>query len=715
MLNQLYRVGLTYLRRPLFWVATSILLAVVVYGVSTSKHQKMQQSYPRFKASGLRIQSYEEFQNLQAEGRLQEIRTLDFMSLLGDKMRHLARWDEAMQGRAVHIDEINAQELIEECAPATEIIELIFAGLLPDLDLSWLSQFQKLRYFEILSLSGNKPWITQLEKLPELERLSITSCQSLEGLSRLAKLKNLRTLKLGNIQRFSDVDLLEIAELPELRTLILSPHQVSVSPKTHAPENSVSDAGLAVLRDMPNLQTIYVNPYALERVRSILPNKRVLRANYSKSRIANLVRVEFALALFFAVVFYQLAGQSSLPLGRLAPQFFRSHLIVPSGMLVATIALGTYCLSAGDTQMGPALSVCLLVLTGVGSLFLAMGKLDGLAGIAWAFSLAFMPLAVLVTHEHYFPSEIDAFLLGDFLGTCAAIIGLACLAIVVILHHLTQLPLRMAKSGRTVPVSLADIKNVAEANNKQNMQTHWPLKIAGNLLDRRIAHGFHGNQPAQRISLWHAATPGMGSSQKIPFTIFLASCFGFITMRQRDEPDSLLLFALVAPMVIGMLWLFFASWSWHFRLKHFSYELVRPVSRRSLRSDFFRSLIVDLGASLSLTLPLAIVVYFLYRDASLEILSLIPTLGFYSVGILIFGIGFFASIALIRKSWLVMTVLAPAYFSAIFALPFLAKVAEEKMTSSDCMRITTALGLLGFAALFFAWRRFLRIEWGKSA
>jgi len=126
MRSQLYWVGLTYVRRPLFWAATAILLAVVVYGISTGNHNKMQSSYPRFQAEGLLVHSYEGFQKLQSEGRLKEVRRLDFFSLLSDKMRHLARWNETIQGRAIHLDEINAQEFIKECAQATEIEELIF-------------------------------------------------------------------------------------------------------------------------------------------------------------------------------------------------------------------------------------------------------------------------------------------------------------------------------------------------------------------------------------------------------------------------------------------------------------------------------------------------------------------------------------------------------------------------------------------------------------
>jgi len=196
MLSQLYWVGVTYVRRPLFWAAAAILLAVVVYGhgVLTSNHNTVRSSYPHFQAEGLRVHSYEEFQKLRDEGRLKEVRSLDFMSLLIHKMGHLARWNKNIQGRGVHTDEINVQEFAKEIAQATEIEELVFAGLLPDLDLSWLSQFPKLRHFEIMSLSGNKPWIAQLEKLLELERLSITSCYSLEDLSLLASLEKLQTL-----------------------------------------------------------------------------------------------------------------------------------------------------------------------------------------------------------------------------------------------------------------------------------------------------------------------------------------------------------------------------------------------------------------------------------------------------------------------------------------------------------------------------------------
>jgi len=715
MRNQLYWVGVTYVRRPLFLVVTLALLAAVAYVVSTNNDNRMRQSYPRFKATGLRVHSYEEFQKLRAEGRLQEIGSLSFMSLLGDKMRHLARAIEGVQGNAVYIDEINAQELIKECAPATEIVEIEFAGFLPDLDFGWLSQFQKLRHFEILSQPVNKPWVARLGQLAELERLSITSCQSLEGIGKLANLKKLQTLKLEGIKQFSDRDLREISRLPQLRTLILLPHSVAAFPKPNEPKNSVTDAGLALLRDMPNLQTVYVNQFALERVRSILPNKRVLRSNYSTSRVTNLGLLEFALTLLFAVVYFHLAGQASLFLGRIAPRFTASHLFVPAGIVTAAILLGTLCLSVGNSRMLPALSACLLVLASMDwwfLLFLGVRKKEGLVGALFGLSIGFGPYAMGLLLM-YFAPEIDAFLLGDFPGICAAVLILSSLTILVVLRYLARLPLRMAESGRTTSVNLADIKASAEANNKQNIQTHWPFKIVSNILDRQIARGFHGNQQSQRISLWNAATPGMGRRQKVFLTIAIGSWLGYVVVRDRNDPDTYLVLALVAPLFVGMLWLFGSSLTWHFRLKHFAYELLRPVSRRSLRADFFCSLLGDLGVSLCMTLPLATITYFLYRNAVFEITPWIPSLCFFTGGGLIFGTGVLASIALIRKSWLAVTVLALIYFSGMM-LPAFAASADWELTTAGLARVTVALGLLGIVALVFAWRRFLSIEWGKG-
>jgi len=713
MLNQLYWVGVTYVRRPLFWAAPAILLAVVVYGVSTNDQNIMLPSYPRFQADGLRLQSYKEFQKLRDEGRLKEVRKLDFIVLLNEKMQHLARGDETTQERRVHLDEITA-ELIKECTQATEIEELVFGGFLPDLDLSCLSQFQKLRHFKTYSMPGDKPWIAQLEKLPELERLSISSCYSLEGLGRLASLEKLHTLELDNIQQFSDEDLREISQLPQLRTLILKLHQIAAVPKPNEPKNSVTDAGLALLRDMPNLQTVYVNPFVLERVQSLLPNKRVLRSTYSQNRLSYLVCVEFALALLFAVVCFQLAGQSSLFLGRLAPCFSRSHLLVPLGILSVAIALGTFCVSKGDSQMLPALAACLLIvaITGWGfQVVFKAEKVTGMLGAAFGLSMGLGPLVILSIH-YYFGPEIDAFLLGDFLGIAVVLLGLSCLVIALVLRRLVRLPLQLAISGRTLPVSLADIKTSAIANSQQSTKTHWPLGIASGILDRRIACGFHDNQPTQRISLWHAAGPGPGHWPKVFLTICLGLLAGGVDFWKRVDPDIFLVLALVAPLLVGMLWLFVSSYSWHFRFQHFAYELLRPVSRRSLRSDFFRSLLGDLGVSLLLTLPPALVAYFLWKDVAVEITPWVSTIGLLSTGGLALGMGVFASIALIRRSWLTVTAFVLIYFSIFMSAPFVTIIDWEPI-STELSRVAMALGLLGATALVLAWRRFLHIEWGK--
>jgi len=289
----------------------------------------------------------------------------------------------------------------------------------------------------------------------------------------------------------------------------------------------------------------------------------------------NSCKNDFAV-LLFAVVGFQLAGQSSLFLGRIAPRFFHSHLIVPLGILAVASALVTFCLSAGDSQMLPALAACLLVVAISGWVFqmvFTTEKVTGMLGVAFGLSIGLGPLAILSTH-YYFGPKIDAFLLGDFLGIAVVLLGLSCLVIALVLWHLARLPLRLAISGKTLPISLADIKTSAIANSQQSTKTHWPLKIASGILDRHIARGFHGNQPTQRISLWHAAITGMGPLQKVPFTLFLGLCFGFRLVRGRNDPDVYLALALGAPLAIGIFWLFGSSLCWHFRLKSFGYELL---------------------------------------------------------------------------------------------------------------------------------------------
>ena len=714
MRNQLYWVGLTYVRRPLFWVATVVLLAAVIYGIWPSNSEHMRQSYPRFKVSGTRVYSYKKFKKLQVEGRLHAIRTLDMSSLLGEKEWHRARKINAeklieecvLATEGVDIDEIFAKELIEESGLATNIEELKFAGLLPDMDLRWLSQFPKLRHFKVWSLPGDKPWVAQLDQLLELERLSITGCKSIEGISRLASLEKFLTLELDGIHEFSDADLREIAQLPYLQTLILKPHSVAAAPKPDDPKNSVTDAGLALLRDMPNLQTVYVNRHALERVRSILPNKRVLRAKYSNSRMGNLALLEIALGLFFAVILFHFSGQSSLFLGRLAPGFLRSHLLIPVGMIVIAVALGTFCIVTGGGDLLPALSVCLLLLAGV-ALFTHLFSGSGL--------MLFIGMApsVIELVQKYFNPTIYSYLLGDFPGVCLALLGLSCLTIFMVSRSLVRLPIRLAESGTALPVHIADIKSFAEANQTQSGKTPWPMRIFSNALERKLSSGFHGHQQTQRISLWHAATQGAGRTHGMFFWALFCSAVFFSVMRKRPEPETVLTLAILAPLAIGILTLFGSTASWHFRLKHFSYELLRPVSRRSLRSDFFRSLIGGLRDSLLLTLPLAMIAYFYFRNAHFEIMRWIPSLCFLSVGGLIFGTGVLALIALIRRSWLAMTALFLLYFGSMSFLPF--RIGGDWVpTTSLLTQIALALGLLGTAALAFAWRRFLHIEWGKS-
>jgi len=234
------------------------------------------------------------------------------------------------------------------------------------------------------------------------------------------------------------------------------------------------------------------------------------------------------------------------------------------------------------------------------------------------------------------------------------------------------------------------------------------------ILDRRIACGFHDNQPAQRISLWRAAFPGMGRLQKAITSLLIGAGFAFLVVRERNRPDVYFVLALAAPLAGGMFWLLGSSFCWHYRLKSFAYELLRPVSRRSLRSDFFRSLLGDLGASLLMTLPLACIGYFLWQDVAIEIRPWTTSFCFFSMGALIFGLGVFASIALIRRTWLAMIAIFLIYFAFVLIVT-LTTIIDWELTFTELLRISMALAVLGSAMSIFAWRRFLHIEWGKNA
>ena len=376
-------------------------------------------------------------------------------------------------------------------------------------------------------------------------------------------------------------------------------------------------------------------------------------------------------------------------------------------MIVITVALGTFCIVTSGSDLLPALSVCLLLLAGV-ALFTHLFFGSGL--------MLFIGMApsVIGLVQKFFAPTIDSYLLGDYPGVCLALLGLSCLTILLVSRSLVRLPIRLAESGKVLPIHLADIKSLAEANQTHSGKTHWPIRIFSDALDRQLSRGFHGHQQTHRISLWHAATQGAGRSQKMFFWALFCIAVFFSIIRKRPEPETILAFALLAPLAVGVLTLFGSAASWHFRLKHFSYELLRPVSRRSLRSDFFRSLIGSLGNSLLLTLPLAMLVYAYYRNANFEIMQWLPSLCYLSVGGLIFGTGVLALITLIRRSWLAMTALFLLYILSVPTLSYGFFIDDWEPTASVFAIVALALGLLGTAALVFAWRRFLHIEWGKS-
>ncbi|MGB7327470.1 MAG: hypothetical protein WBD31_21520 [Rubripirellula sp.] len=117
-------------------------------------------------------------------------------------------------------------------------------------------------------LTGND--LAKLSSLESLELLDLSQSNFAGGLKHLHELPRFHTLYLSSSEHLNDATVSELSVLPNLETLVLAP-VYATNPKT-----TVTDAGLASLKDLRRLKTLYVGYHGkwtlpVDQLRELLP------------------------------------------------------------------------------------------------------------------------------------------------------------------------------------------------------------------------------------------------------------------------------------------------------------------------------------------------------------------------------------------------------------------------------------------------------------
>ncbi len=754
MRNRLLAVAKTYWTRPLVWVLGLGWLALLFGPFLVGGGNRTTPSHPEVELPRATIESLEQLNYVRERGIEADVKGLRLDWLGSDITRDEAVWNEERQAWEASGDpeQMDVLDVVDEFR---NVEVLVYNGqLLTPTDLARLSRLTQVKQ---LSLSGVQVYdkfaeprpgkgtlhrfaaddLAALSGLTQLEVLDLSQCDFTGGLHHLASLPRLHTLILASFEHLDNAALADLAHLPHLRTLVISPD--NFGEREGDPEKGVTDAGLLALADVPQLRTVYVGsrgPYTVpvDKLRALLPDVRVRRGFYSVARAVTTVWMGLQASMVLSVLLcLHTLAQFSLPAAHLMPRFEKAHLQIPLGLLSVQITGLTALFVSHDAALLPSLSfvtASLAAILGLGYCFISYLPMN-VANVArwgkkqqWAFSVAaVMLVAGAVAMQFSSPAAtIDAFLLGDA-GWPASLLLLLLggAGILMWSRRYSGEAQRFAAAGVTVALTWGDY-----ARQQADLQMNMPGYVGGSIwmrVQRRFLDAALGQpREAHTISLrlWRAGvmqTRMFAVYMAVPMFLLFAGFHwsGFLSPGMFEPGSGGLLSAIVpAMMMVPVMGVFQISNSWRQRVPILVTESLRPLTRQHLRRltflgiarDFVPMGLLFLGVGGGLIFITPSLGSFLMVAAGVAALSAIFLVGLYA---------FTMWMLLVRRMWVVFLVVAVAYFAGT-AL-FIAVTIGKPDVASSVTGVHVALLLGGlFAAvclwLAYAWRRWGTVEFG---
>ncbi|MCA9075394.1 MAG: hypothetical protein KDA93_10195 [Planctomycetaceae bacterium] len=750
MRERLLAVAKTYWTRPLVWVLGVIWLGFLIAPFMLAQGSRTRPSHPVIELPPATINKLEQLNYVREHGLEAEVKGLRLDRLWADFARGDAVWNEerqAWEASALPIQMDVAFDVVEEL-PNVDVLVCDHLLLTP----TGLTRLGHLTRISQLSLSGVQLYdesaalgsgkaqihrlaaddLVALSRLTQLEVLDLSQCDFTGGLHHLAGLPKLHTLILSSSENLNDAALADLAQLPHLQTLVISP--IYVGRQKGYPEKVVTDEGLETLANVPQLSTVYVGTSGafsqpVDKLQAILPNVSVRRGFYDEKRVRTFVMLELQACVVLSLLLcLHVLGQFSLPTAHLVPRFATAHLQHPILLMAIHIAVLTALAVSHKAALLPSLSLVTVSLAII--LWLGYGitsdsprrVASGSTNGQWIA----LPILILVFGSlpmtFAFPTQLDAFLLGDA-GWLASLLLLLLGGVGVLTwcQRCTGEAQRFAAVGVTTVFSWGDhVRHQHDLQAKvlsSKKENRW-LRFGRRFLEAALRQPRMGH--AVSLRLWRAGVTRTELFMAYMVVPFLAPLLLFRWSRivpqspfESGSSDPYMAFLPVL-MMIPLMGLCQVGNSWRQRLPGLGAESLRPMTREHLRRLMF------LGVAWDLVPPLVvfwgIVGVVISRGSLLDETMLVQVA---ITALNLFGlIGFYVFMMwmlLIRRWWIILLVVGVVYIAGIVV--FLSvKVTKGDIWDSvtevhvSLMIVGAIMGLVAW--LYYTWRRWGTVEIG---
>ena len=353
MWKRSYWVLMTYIKRPLFWLSTVMLVGAGI-GYWTIAFAMPSFSTIDDVLQGEAIRTFSQLNSVLDNDPSQPVE-LDYGSLYSEATSQEFPYPRSSPfhiGTEEHAVIHAAPKSVEKL---TNVVSFAAGHMVDQATIERIAKFPKLKRLSILNDLGYDTLdlqpLTNLHELEEIQFGLVSDVASLEPLSELPKLEK---LAIGAPMLVHKQGLNSIAKLPHLRVLSL--------PDLRSYPGLQDTVG--TLAESDSLKTIHYGvswdqPGVISVVQSQVTGIKVKPSMYRFGRHVALF-IALVLATILGLLGLHVTGQFSLPASRLAPNFRGSHYLVAGLLSTALIALLTGLLVGVGVNVLAALSLMLL-------------------------------------------------------------------------------------------------------------------------------------------------------------------------------------------------------------------------------------------------------------------------------------------------------------------------------------------------------------------
>ena len=721
--RRLQMVLLTYVTRPLIWLL--VLAGVLLCLFQLTAQNNSETCSPQVLVDSRQVRSPEDLRSKIASGESEWITDVWFSHLLLQAREEERRprpgvlsREELATKNDFPVEQISpgAKELMAQLERLPRLARIKYDPMQGVCPLELVGRLTQARELELrcqeLGVS-----LKTLASLRNLERLEFSRGSSLPSLAPLAELPRLNTLIFPLDAQLTDSVVAEIAQLRQLKVIVLP----DCSPYQNKPE------ALAPLRSLPKLTDVYVkcqpgDVKQIDAVRQALPEITVHFGQYDSLRVLSFAYGCFAM-LFVTSVFWQGAGQFSLPQSKLMPNYANPHRVgafsVPA---LAVVAVTVIIAKRGGDWLPAAIAFSLSFLLMAWCALVTMTEqfVRRRPRLLTAISAA-GPLSVffMLYSFRFWAGDAEMYLHSQYPRVACGLL-IACMLLAGdCWRRLPRCHDCLAEAGIPPSFGFRDQQAAATATlNDPNSLAARRLPAQDRRLSQTLMGEGHLRSAWQRIRLWRAAI------QKPPVGIFLLAFASFTFASQvlyTTSWQSLLFDSHFWSSIVFMLPMFVGAMVlgvWWRAYGVICTASVWPVTRREMTRDIFCAVAGDLLVLTPIIVLGAVGVLHWTRHWPIAEALAVAILGTLAAVAVLHSIGVWA--IPVRRFWALVAAFILLEFAVMglsFTLVLLGgrfvHVEAVELAVEHIVVIELAICLVAALSTWFAWRHWMRLEFGK--